>query len=68
MIAKHVPMKSVRKSDFAGLVKYLIDEPQKRERVTGLSVTNCLANQTSVPSLNTTVTAERPERETERSF
>jgi hypothetical protein len=43
MIAKHVPMKSVRKSDFAGLVKYLIDEKQKRERVTGVSVTNCHA-------------------------
>jgi len=43
MIAKHVPMKSVRKSDFAGLVKYLIDEQQKRERVTGVSVTNCHA-------------------------
>jgi hypothetical protein len=44
MIAKHVPMKSVRKSDFAGLVKYLIDEQQKRERVTGASVTNCHVN------------------------
>lgn len=44
MIAKHVPMKSVRKSDFAGLVKYLIDEQQKRERVTGVSVTNCHAD------------------------
>ena len=44
MIAKHVPMKSVRKSDFADLVKYLIDEQQKRERVTGVSVTNCHAD------------------------
>jgi hypothetical protein len=44
MIAKHVPIKSVRKSDFAGLVKYLIDEQQKRERVTGVSVTNCHAD------------------------
>ncbi len=44
MIAKHVAMKSVRKSDFAGLVKYLIDEQQKRERVTGVSITNCHAD------------------------
>jgi hypothetical protein len=41
MIAKHVPMQSVKKSDFAGLVEYLADEQQKYERVGAISVTNC---------------------------
>jgi hypothetical protein len=41
VIAKHVPMKSVKHSDFAGLVKYIIDEQRKHERVGDVSVTNC---------------------------
>jgi hypothetical protein len=41
MIAKHVPMKSVKKSDFADLVKYLADDQDKKERVVTTSVTNC---------------------------
>jgi hypothetical protein len=41
MITKHVPMKTVKKSDFAGLVKYLTDEQGKQERVLLRAVTNC---------------------------
>ncbi|OQW86274.1 MAG: conjugal transfer protein TraI [Rhodoferax ferrireducens] len=41
MIAKQVPMKSIGKSDFGGLVKYLTDEQNKNERVGYVSVTNC---------------------------
>jgi hypothetical protein len=41
VIAKHVPMKSVKRSDFAGLVKYIIDEQRKQERVGYVCVTNC---------------------------
>lgn len=41
MIAKHVPMKSVGKSDFGGLVKYVTDEQSKNERVGYVNVTNC---------------------------
>lgn len=41
MIAKHVAMKSVKKSDFAELVKYMTDEQEKNERVGLVSVTNC---------------------------
>ena len=41
MIAKHVAMKSVKKSDFAGLVAYMTDEQEKNERVGFISVTNC---------------------------
>ena len=41
MIAKHVSMKTVQKSDFAGLVKYITDEQAKNERVGYVAVTNC---------------------------
>ena len=41
MIAKHVAMKSVKKSDFAELVKYMTDEQEKNERIGFVSVTNC---------------------------
>ncbi len=39
-----MPMKSVKKSDFAGLVKYLADDQDKKERVVYTSVTNCESN------------------------
>lgn len=41
MIAKHVPMKVVRKSSFLELIKYLTDTQSKNERVGQISVTNC---------------------------
>jgi len=44
MIAKHVPMKSIKKSDFASLVKYLADDQEKQSRVAYMSVTHCESN------------------------
>jgi Relaxase/Mobilisation nuclease domain/Large polyvalent protein-associated domain 7 len=44
MIAKHVPMKSVKKSDFASLVNYLADDQAKQSRVVTASVTQCESN------------------------
>ncbi len=41
MIAKHVPMKSVEKSNFASLVRYLCDTQHKQERLGWVAVTNC---------------------------
>jgi len=41
VISKQVPMQSVGKSDFGGLVKYLTDEQNKNERVGYVNVTNC---------------------------
>ncbi len=41
MIAKHIAMNSVSKSDFADLVAYMTDEQNKQERVGFVSVTNC---------------------------
>jgi hypothetical protein len=44
MIAKHIPMNSVKKSDFAGLAKYISDSQGKDERVESVTVTNCHAS------------------------
>ena len=41
MIAKHVPMKSVAKSNFASLVAYLCDTQHKQERLGWVAVTHC---------------------------
>jgi len=41
MIAKHVPMKTVAKSDFASLVQYLCDPQHKEERLGWVAVTHC---------------------------
>ena len=41
MIAKHVPMRTVDKSDFGDLVDYLTDEQAKQERLGAVTVTNC---------------------------
>ena len=41
MIIRHIPMKSARKSSFSGLVRYLVDEQNKQERVGQVRVSNC---------------------------
>jgi hypothetical protein len=41
MIAKHVPMNSVAKSNFASLVRYLCDTQHKQERLGWVMATNC---------------------------
>jgi len=41
MIIRHIPMKSVRQSSFAGLVKYIRDPQDKKERVGKIKICNC---------------------------
>jgi Relaxase/Mobilisation nuclease domain/Large polyvalent protein-associated domain 7 len=41
MIAKHISMRSLRKSSFALLVRYLTDHQGRSERVGSIVVTNC---------------------------
>jgi hypothetical protein len=41
MIAKHVRMRALKKSDYAGLLQYLLDPQNKNERVGDVRVTNC---------------------------
>jgi hypothetical protein len=43
VIAKHVPMRSLGKSDFAGLASYITDAQSKDHRLGAVSVTNCEA-------------------------
>ena len=43
MIAKHVPMQSVAKSNFVSLVTYLCDTQRKEERLGWTAVTNCVS-------------------------
>lgn len=48
MIAKHVSMKSVKKSGFAELVRYITDAQRRQQRVGTVRVTNCGAEQPQV--------------------
>jgi hypothetical protein len=43
LIAKHVPMRSLGKSDFAGLADYITDNQEKTERLGQVQITNCQA-------------------------
>ncbi len=45
MIAKIIPIKSIRKSNFSALVKYLTDPQGKSERIGQVSVTNCYTDE-----------------------
>lgn len=44
MILRHIPMKSIQKSSFTVLVKYLTNTQGKHERVGEVCVTNCQSN------------------------
>jgi len=44
MIAKIIPIKSVRKSNFSVLIQYLTDPQDKRERVSQIKVSNCYSD------------------------
>lgn len=44
MIAKHIAMRAVKKSDFYELVEYLNNPQNKQERVGRMGITNCLQN------------------------
>ena len=45
MIAKIVTIKSLRKSNFSALVKYLTDPQGKKERIGLVSTTNCYTDE-----------------------
>lgn len=69
MIAKHVAMKSVRKSDFGELVKYMTDEQGKNERVGYVSITNCQSDRLDAAVLEVLNTQDRNIRaESDKTF
>ncbi|AVX40759.1 TraI/MobA(P) family conjugative relaxase [Yersinia massiliensis] len=41
MIIRHIPMKSVKRSSYSGLTKYITNEQGKQERVGDINITNC---------------------------
>ena len=47
MIIRHIPMKSIQKSSFSGLIAYLTQAQGKHERVGEIRVTNCHSRDTS---------------------
>lgn len=65
MIAKHVPMRSIQKSDFADLVDYITDEQSKRERVEFVNVTNCHTDDPAMAILEVMNTQSRNIRTTD---
>jgi hypothetical protein len=69
MIAKHVPMKSIKKSDFAGLVKYLLNEQEKNHRVGQVQVTNCHSDQPDAATLEVLNTqAQNTRAESDKTY
>ena len=44
MIAKIIPIKSVRKSNFSALIQYLTDPQDKSERVSQIKISNCYSD------------------------
>jgi hypothetical protein len=62
MIAKIIPIKSIRKSNFSALVKYLTDPQGKTERIGQVSVTNCYTDEMTVALLEIQNTQEMNKR------
>lgn len=64
MIAKHVAMKSIHKSNVRKLIDYITYPQQKTERVGEVSVTNCYADQAGAAALEMFVTQAQNRRAT----
>jgi hypothetical protein len=62
MIAKIVPIKSLRKSNFSALVKYLTDPQSKSERIGLVSITNCYTDELTPAMLEIQNTQEMNRR------
>lgn len=69
MIAKHVAMRSLRKSSFSDLVRYMCDPQDKRERVGHVQVSNCFSLEVEDAILEVTATQARNVRcETDKTY
>ncbi|PTR04634.1 relaxase/mobilization nuclease-like protein, partial [Nitrosomonas nitrosa] len=62
MIAKIVPIKSLRKSNYSALVKYLTDPQGKSERLGRISITNCYTDELTPAMLEIQNTQEMNRR------
>ena len=64
MIAKQVPMRSVQKSSFSGLVRYITDSKDKEIRLTNVSVANCHSDDVEMATTEILLTQEANNRAT----
>ncbi|MCP5275427.1 MAG: relaxase/mobilization nuclease domain-containing protein [Burkholderiales bacterium] len=62
MIAKIIPIKSVRKSNFSALIQYLTDPQDKSERVSQIKVSNCYTDDLTASLLEIQNTQEMNKR------
>ncbi|WP_417663138.1 TraI/MobA(P) family conjugative relaxase [Pseudomonas sp.] len=69
MIAKHVAIRSLRKSSFRELVRYMCDPQDKRERVGHVQISNCHSLEVEDAILEVTATQARNVRcETDKTY
>ncbi|PPC90850.1 MAG: conjugal transfer protein TraI [Methylobacter sp.] len=69
MIAKHVSMKSIKKSDFGALANYISDDQDKNERIEYASVTNCLSDDLTAAIIEvTTVQGMNTRAESDKTY
>jgi hypothetical protein len=64
MIAKHIPMRAKKQSDYAGLVQYLLGPQEKNERVGQVTVTNCQSMDAMVAAIEVLNTQSMNQRAT----
>ena len=62
MIAKIIPIKSVRKSNYSALIQYLTDPQDKSERISQIKVSNCYTDDLTAALLEIQNTQEMNER------
>ena len=62
MIAKIIPIKSVRKSNYSALIRYLTDPQDKSERVSQIKVSNCYSDDLTAALLEIQNTQEMNKR------
>ena len=62
MIAKIIPIKSVRKSNYSALIQYLADPQDKSERVSQIKVSNCYTDDLTAGLLEIRNTQEMNKR------
>lgn len=64
MIAKHISMRALKKSDYAGLLQYLLGPQSKNERVGEVRLTNCQSMDAAVATIEVLNTQSLNQRAT----
>jgi len=69
MIAKRIPIKSIKKSNFTGLVDYLVNRQGKTARVGKVTVTNCHSDDPHWAAMEATATqAQNTRAATDKTY